>query len=137
LTIRRRRRRLGEDSGASSDIAFLLIIYFIVIAGFNVNRGFIMNLPARDSTRLILREELLRFELDGAGSLFYRGKPLDRGGAEREIRAAVAERPNLAVILTVDPRAPWQEVVSFVELAQKLAVVSFSFTMQGAGGAGP
>jgi biopolymer transport protein ExbD len=130
LTIRRRERPPGQDSGASSDIAFLLIIYFIVIAGFNVNRGFIMNLPARDSTRLIQKDDLLRFELDGGGSLFFRGEPTDAGGAEREIRAAVAGNPNLAVVLTVDPRSPWQEVVAFVELAQKLSVDSFSFSMK-------
>jgi biopolymer transport protein ExbD len=133
LKIRRRKRERGEDSGASSDIAFLLIIYFIVIAAFNVNRGFIMNLPAKDSTRLILREDLLRFELDGGGALFFRGEAMDRGKAEGEIRSAIALRPNLAVVLTVDPQSPWQEVVSFVELAQRLSVESFSFTMKGEG----
>jgi biopolymer transport protein ExbD len=33
-------------------------------------------------------------------------------------------------MLTVDGDAPWQAVVSFVELAQRLEVESFSFTMK-------
>jgi biopolymer transport protein ExbD len=130
MKLNRKKRRGIEDSSASSDIAFLLIIYFIVIAGFNVNKGFLMNLPAKNSTRLILKEDLLRFELDRSGSLLYQGNALDYGTAEREIRSAVAAHPNLAVLLTVDSEAPWQRVVSFVELAQKLAVESFSFTMK-------
>jgi biopolymer transport protein ExbD len=130
MKLNRRKRRGFEDTSASSDIAFLLIIYFIVIAGFNVNKGFLINLPAKDSTRLILKDDLLRFELDRSGALLFQGEPLDHATAEREIRNAVASRPNLAVILTVDGSAPWQQVVSFVELAQRLEVESFSFTMK-------
>ncbi|MDR2661464.1 MAG: biopolymer transporter ExbD [Treponema sp.] len=130
MKLHRRKRRGFEDTSASSDVAFLLIIYFIVIAGFNINKGFLMTLPAKDSTRLILKEDLLRFDLDGAGNLLYQGSFLDRGLAEREIRGAIAAHPNLAVILTVDAEAPWQAVVSFVELAQKLDVETFSFTMK-------
>jgi biopolymer transport protein ExbD len=130
MKLKRRIRRGFNDSSASSDIAFLLIIYFIVIAGFNVNKGFLMNLPAKDSTRLILRDDLLRFELNAAGELVYQNRIRDMAFAAREIRGAAAANPNTAVILTIDPRSPWQRVVSFVELAQDLNIDSFSFTMK-------
>jgi biopolymer transport protein ExbD len=129
VKIKRRKGKEAGDSSASSDIAFLLIIYFIVIAGFNVNKGFLLNLPTRDSTRLVLKEDLLRYYLDGNGNLVRDGVAEDLAGAREEIRAAVASRPNLALLLTVDPRTPWQQVVSFVELAQDLEVDSFSFVM--------
>jgi biopolymer transport protein ExbD len=131
MTIRRRKRTRYEDSSALSDLAFLLIIYFIVIAGFNVNKGFLMTLPARDSTRFILKDDLLRYELDGSGRLLFQGEMRNDAAAEQEIRSALSSNPNLAVVLTVDPQTPWQRVVSFVELAQKLQVDSFSFTMKG------
>ena len=130
MKIKRKKRGLYADSGASSDLAFLLIIYFLVIAGFNVNIGFLMNLPARDSTRLILRDDLMRFEMDSEGKLFYQGNEMELSEAERGIRTAVAGNPNLAVVLLIDGQAPWQQVVFFVELAQKLQVESFSFNMR-------
>jgi biopolymer transport protein ExbD len=129
MTLKREKRSPVEAPGASSDIAFLLIIYFIVIAGFNINKGFLMTLPARNSTRFILKEDLLRFELDREGGVLFQGEALDYAGAEGIIRSAAAEHPNLAVVLTVPPEAPWQGVVSFVELAQRLEVDSFSFAM--------
>jgi biopolymer transport protein ExbD len=126
-----RKKRPGADgSSASSDIAFLLIIYFIVIAGFNVNKGFLMNLPAKDSSRLILKEDLLRFELDDTGNIIFQGNTVGRAEAEQTIRAGISGNPNIAVILTISPKAPWQQVVSFVESAQKLRIDSFSFTMK-------
>jgi biopolymer transport protein ExbD len=130
MKLHRRARKRPEDTAALSDLAFLLIVYFIVIAGFNVNKGFLLNLPAKDSTRLILKDDLLRFEFDDAGTLLYRDTEVDMVIAENEIRASVAAHPNLAVILTVAPATPWQQVVSFVELAQRLEVDSFSFTMK-------
>ena len=133
MKIKRRGRFKPEDTSASSDVAFLLIIYFLVIAGFNINQGFLMNLPAKDSTRLILRDDLMRFEMDGNGALFYQGDQLILSEVERDIRAAVAGHPNLAVVLSIDGQAPWQQVVYFVELAQKLNVDSFSFNMKGPG----
>ena len=118
------------ETSASSDLAFLLIIYFLVIAGFNISQGFLMNLPARDSVRHIPRDDLMRFEMDAGGTVFYHGRELSIPAAEREIRGAVAGNPNLAVVLLIDGEAPWQQVVLFVELAQKLRVDSFSFNIR-------
>ncbi|MDR1898662.1 MAG: biopolymer transporter ExbD [Treponema sp.] len=125
----RRNGQLPGDSSASSDLAFLLIIYFIVIAGFNVNRGFLMNLPARDSTRLVKSEDLLRFDMERSGALIFRGERRDLADAEGIIRSAAASNPNIALLLRIDPAAAWQQVVSFVELARNLEVDSFSFSM--------
>jgi biopolymer transport protein ExbD len=130
MKLMRKKRNEFESSSASSDVAFLLIIYFIVIAGFNVNKGFLMNLPAKDSTRLILKEDLLRFELDDSGRILYQGEVRSSAETEGAIRSAVSGNPNLAVLLSISPDAPWQQVVSFVELAQKLSVDSFSFVMK-------
>ncbi|MDR0376706.1 MAG: biopolymer transporter ExbD [Spirochaetaceae bacterium] len=130
MNLTRKKRKGFDDSSASSDIAFLLIIYFIVIAGFNINKGFLMNLPAKDSTRRILMEDLLRFELDDTGRILYQGEALPAAAVEGAIRSAVNANPNIAVLLTISPGAPWQQVVSFVELAQKLSVDSFSFRIK-------
>ena len=129
MRFKRPKRNPTVETCASSDMAFLLIIYFLVIAGFNVNMGFIMNLPARNSTRLILKEDLMRFDMDSRGNIIYQETPISLQTAEREIRQAIAVHPNLAVVLSIDSHAPWQQVVLFVELAQKLEVDSFSFNM--------
>jgi biopolymer transport protein ExbD len=129
MNLRRKKRTGYPEHCAASDVAFQLIIYFLVITGFNVNEGFVMSLPAKDSVRLIQRGDLLRFDMDSQGTILYEGTVMDRSVVENEIRLAIQEQPELAVILTIDPAAPWQQVVSFVELAQKLEVQSFSFRM--------
>ena len=117
------------ETCAASDMAFLLIIYFIVIAGFNINMGFIINLPARESTRLILREDLLRFSIEADGRLIYNNNSIEISEAENLIRSAKTANPDIAVMLSIDPEALWQRVVVFVELAQDLQIEAFSFSM--------
>lgn len=127
----KRKSKIGFiESAATNDIAFLLIIYFMVIAGFNINKGFLMNLPAKDSTRLILRDDLLRFNIDSEGNIISDEQTVDVQEAKELIAAAQNANPNLAVILTIDGQAPWQQVVSFVEIAQTQKIDSFSFAMK-------
>jgi biopolymer transport protein ExbD len=130
MKITRRKKNEFLESSAASDLAFLLIIYFLVIAGFNINKGFIITLPAKDSTRMILKEELLRFEMDSNGEVSHNEEILNIPKAKTIIQTAQKENPNIAVIITIDSKAKWQNVVSFVELAQDLQIDSFSFSMK-------
>jgi biopolymer transport protein ExbD len=130
MNLKRKKKQIAENSSSTSDIAFLLIIYFIIIAGFNINKGFLMNLPAKDSSRLILKEELIRFDMEADGSIVHEGETIGVPRAKSLIQKAQTLNPNIAVIITIDGQAVWQNVVSFVELAQDLKIDSFSFSMK-------
>ena len=82
--IRRQPRRNIEDSsssGALNDLSFLLIIFFIVIAGFNVNKGFLLNLPSKDKPIVVNTNDILKCELDESGALFLDGQEIKTGGS--------------------------------------------------------
>ena len=130
MKIKRPKKHSFLESCAASDLAFLLIIYFIVIAGFNINKGFLMNLPAKDSSRMILKEDLIRFEMDSLGRIIYEEEVINIPRAQSLIYSAQSVNPDIAVIITIDGQAHWQNVVSFVELAQELKIESFSFSMK-------
>jgi len=130
MIIPRRKKTGFLETCAASDLAFLLIIYFLVIAGFNISKGFIINLPAKDSARLILRDELIRFDMDSNGEIIYSGEIININNARSVIYSAQTVNPNIAVIITISSKAKWQNVVSFVELAQDLQIDSFSFSMK-------
>jgi len=130
MKLKRSSSGIFIQSAAISDLAFLLIIYFMVIAGFNINTGFLLNLPDRDSTMFINREYLIRFEMDQNGRIIYEEQVIDIYQAENLIRTAVRNNPNIAAIITIDGQASWQYLVSFVELVQDLQIDSFSFSMK-------
>ena len=130
MKIKHLKKHFFDNSSALSDLAFLLIIYFIVIAGFNVNMGFLINLPSEDSVRSMLREDLILFEMDGNGNILYEGEAIDIYNAKILIQTAKRYNPNIALKITIDGKAQWQNIVSFVELAQDVEIDSFYFSMK-------
>lgn len=133
MNIRRRIRHFDDpsNSGALNDLAFLLIIYFIVIAGFQVHQGFLLNLPQKNSATWIQRSDLLRVVLDSHGALSIEGDSIDKHGFETAIINMKKQRPNLTVRLEVDPETPYGFVIGIVEIVQKLHVENFSFAING------
>ena len=133
-------RRGNDDpanSGALNDLVFLLIIYFIIIAGFNINKGFLMNLPDRDKPRIVQKEELLRVSLAADGSLYHNGKVLTVEGLEKEVKAQLSEYPNTTLVLMIHPDTPYQKVVDVIHSVRILKIENFSFLMEEPGGAMP
>jgi biopolymer transport protein ExbD len=129
LRTRRRARVDVAESGALSDIAFLLIIFFIVIAVFNINSGFLLGLPRRNAVTTVQSDDLLRVAVSADNTLIVDGRPLEA----EELRAAVLarrqRRPNMTLVVAMHPDASYQSLVSLVELARMTDVDNFSFRM--------
>lgn len=120
------------ESGSLSDLAFLLIIYFIVIAGFAVNEGYLLRLPTKGSQRVVNVQDLVKLRLDATGGLALNGTAITVEAADAELRAAVTAKPNLTVLLSIHPDCPWQNVVDVISAAQRNEVENFSFKSEAA-----
>ncbi len=131
--IRRQPRRNIEDSsssGALNDLSFLLIIFFIVIAGFNVNKGFLLNLPSKEKPLVVNSNDILKCELDESGALFLDGKKIKMEELSHKISAKLKSQPNMTFLLTINPETHYQKVIDVVSAIRKLKVENFSFRMK-------
>lgn len=131
--IRRQPRRNVEDSsssGALNDLSFLLIIFFIVIAGFNVNKGFLLNLPSKEKPLVVNSNDILKCELDESGALFLDGKKIKMEELSHKISAKLKSQPNMTFLLTINPETHYQKVIDVVSAIRKLKVENFSFRMK-------
>lgn len=117
------------ESGVLSDLAFLLIIFFIVIAVFNVNMGFVLGLPKKDSKRLVNVKDIIKVELNEDGSISAAGEIYSLDQLKEEISAALIPQPNLTFLLNIHPDVTYQAVIEIIELVRQLEVDNFSFTL--------
>ncbi len=132
--IRLMKKRKPDDpanSGALNDLSFILIIFFIVIAGFNINKGFLLNLPDREKPRVVKTRELLVATLDANGTLLLDGKPVSAEALRRETEAVQKESPNCTFLLQIHPDTQYQSVISVIHDIRTLKVENFSFRMTG------
>ena len=119
----------SSSSGALNDLSFLLIIFFIVIAGFNVNKGFLLNLPVKDKPRIVKTDDLMKCKLTSDGSILLDGKSLSIEELRTSISEKKAEWPNMTFLLLIDSETEYQHVVDIIYEIKQLKVENFSFKM--------
>jgi biopolymer transport protein ExbD len=129
LRTRRRARVDVAESGALSDLAFLLIIFFIVIAVFNINSGFLLGLPQRNSVTTVQSDDLMRVAVSAEDRLELDGEYVDASTLRSAILGRRQRQPNMTLVVTLHPEASYQSLVSLVELARIADVDNFSFRM--------
>ncbi len=127
---KKKKKRIDiADSGALSDLAFLLIIFFIVIAVFNVNKGFMLGLPKKNSTKVVNINDIVKVHLENNGELTVKGETIEISRLESDIEVLLQKSPNLTFMLKIEPEVPYQHVVRIIEIVRKLSVDNFSFSM--------
>ena len=130
--IKRFVRHSTEDAGSSgslNDLSFLLIIFFIVIAGFNVNKGFLLNLPSKDKPIVVNTDDIFKCNLSNDGKIFLDGEEIPMEELAVKIEEKLIRWPNMTFLLTINPETPYQNVVDVISTIRKLKVENFSFKM--------
>ncbi|HVS02512.1 MAG TPA: biopolymer transporter ExbD [Thermoanaerobaculia bacterium] len=98
-----------------ADIAFLLIIYFMVTTTFTATRGLDFGLPKDDDTpREIEREDSVHIHVQPVG-LVVDGKPMQLEDVLDYLKPRLERNPMKPVIVQTDPQAPYGNMVSVLD----------------------
>lgn len=116
------RRTLPAEIPTSSmaDVAFLLIIFFLVASFYSVTRGIQFSLPKHDEAALTAEPEAaVLIEIASNGSLNVDNKPMTLGDVKGYLAARLQRNPTKSVILQTSLDAPYQAMTDvFDELRQ-------------------
>ncbi len=126
------KRRSFDDPGSSgslNDLSFLLIIFFIVIAGFNTTKGFLITLPDSSHPRLVHQEDLMRCTLQNSGAIILDGKEVSLEDLGSQVQSKHEKYPNMTFLLVIGSDVQYQSVVDIIHEIRRLDVENFSFRM--------
>lgn len=125
------RRNIDDpgSSGSLNDLSFLLIIFFIVIAGFNTNKGFLLTLPDTSRPRLVHQEDLMRCTLESSGLIVLDGQTVSLDELQTLVSSRRASFPNMTFLLVIGSETPYQNVIDIIHEIRRLDVENFSFRM--------
>ena len=113
--------RKRRDLGQPSDIAFLLIIFFLLLAGINTTQS--IALHTRASKEAQQDTVVLQVLLTQQGTLQLEGEsysPFD---------FAMKLTPNTTLHLQVEAETSWQQVVDLLSLTEQRQIAGLSLTM--------
>jgi len=117
VKIKRRRRVDDEISFAStSDIAFLLLIFFMVSTIFNVEQGLPMALPGQASeTARVPQKNLLKILVASNNLVSLDEQVYPVPAIEGEVRRRLLENPKLIIQVEMHPEAFYGTMVDVLD----------------------
>ena len=126
--LRVRRTRLAElELSSTSDIAFLLLIFFLSTAVFASQSGLSFLLPPAGRAPVARADASVLVRLDAAGGIAADGAAVTAHALTGWARERLAQAPDRLFIVEVDPRCPYEELVAALDALRRAAVRRVSF----------
>ena len=107
-------------TSSMADIAFLLIIYFMVTATFAATRGLDFALPKDDDTPPVVeKEDSVLIEIQPDGRLVVDQKPMEGSEILEYLEPKLQRNPKKPVIIRPMPESPYGEMVAVFDILRQ------------------
>ncbi len=125
-------------TASTADIAFLLIIFFMVSTHFRTERGLRINLPKAEMTeRILKRRNVAAIWIDANGKMTINDNWVNLATITGLMAEKVIENPELVVLLQADKDVKYGFVTDVLEALKDARALKITFaTSYGKGGGG-
>jgi biopolymer transport protein ExbD len=125
-----RNQKVSNNVPTSSmaDIAFLLLIFFMVTTIFKMEDGLPVTLPRAETAQKQKREKIMHIWIDGAGNISINDRLVQINQIEDIMVTMLSERPDLITAFNADDRAPYGVVSEVMEGLKDANAIRVSFT---------
>lgn len=107
-------------TSSMADIAFLLIIYFMVSSTFSATRGLDFNLPKDDDkSQVVEREDSVLIEITANGQVIVDQKAMELGAVLEYLKPKLENNPKKPVIIKPAPEAPYGRMVEVFDVLRQ------------------
>jgi biopolymer transport protein ExbD len=111
-----------------ADIAFLLIIFFMVTTIFKLEEGLPISLPRTQAGEKIPREKIAHVWIDDIGNIAIDDLIVGMTEVEPMVLAKLRENPSLIIAFNADENTPYGVMDEAMEQLKRANALSVSFT---------
>ncbi len=133
-------RKIAEPNiptASTGDIAFLLIIFFMVATHFRTERGLKVNLPQAEMTeRILKRRNVAAVWIDATGRMTVNDNWVNPAMITSLMSEKVIENPELVVLLQADKDVKYGFVTDVLEALKDARAYKVTFATSYAKGGG-
>ncbi|MCU0845389.1 MAG: biopolymer transporter ExbD [Spirochaetes bacterium] len=104
-----------------ADIAFILLVFFILTSTIDIERNIPVALPGARSTESGSKK-YFHVWIDAGGDCFVRGGRMDRGGLYRAAKYRAADNPDVRAMIGADANLPYRRVNEAMETLRDAGV---------------
>ena len=113
---KKRRFKGGEiPTSSMADIAFLLLIFFLVTTTIDMDKGLGMVLPAEGEELEINKKNILNCLINSRGNLLLRGEVVELKNLSKTIRQKLAENDKLVISVKAHKASSYKDYVRVID----------------------
>jgi biopolymer transport protein ExbD len=118
--IGKRKRTVDEvNSSSMADIAFLLLVFFLVTTTISMDKGINIILPAEGSNKDVNKEDIINVVLAADGSIVFDEKQKKLTEIKSLIENEIRKNNNMIFSIKTSPRSDYQDYVSLLDEFKK------------------
>ena len=113
-----RRSRVSEEipNSSLSDIAFLLLIFFMVSTVFAIEEGLLLQLPSQEGVvKKIARKNIMRISVYPDGNVTIDDEPVTIDVIRARVEQATAESEKIIIVVETHPEARYGSMIDVLD----------------------
>ena len=112
----KRRFRGGEiPTSSMADIAFLLLIFFLVTTTIDIDKGLCLVLPAEGETIEIKKKNILNCLINSSGMVLLGGEPVNLKDVSRIVKEKLRENNKLIISVKTHEKTRYKDYVAIID----------------------
>jgi biopolymer transport protein ExbD len=114
-------------TSSMADIAFLLLVFFMVTTVLKLEEGLPISLPKAEAAQDIPRENVIHIWVDRAGTISINDMLVPIPAVEGIVAQRIRANPGIIVAFNTDERAPYGVMNDIMEQLKRASAVRVSF----------
>ncbi|MEC7854153.1 MAG: biopolymer transporter ExbD [Candidatus Neomarinimicrobiota bacterium] len=116
MAKQKRRFKGGEiPTSSMADIAFLLLIFFLVTTTIDMDKGLGMVLPAEGEEMEINKKNILNCLINSTGNVLLGGEAVDIKNLARAVRQKIAQNDKLVISVKAHNASRYEDYVRVID----------------------
>ena len=127
----KRKRKVDEvNSSSMADIAFLLLIFFLVTTTISMDKGINIILPAEGSEVKVDKNNIVNIAMNDKGQILIDNEPKLLIDVKRIVEKKIRDNPDFIFSVSTHERTKYQDYISLLDELKKARATKISIANQ-------
>ncbi len=121
------RRKPPEEAeiptASMADIAFLLIVFFMVTTVFARDKGLKILLPEKGQKAVVSKGKVIEVSINDQGTLFLGDQQVTMAQLKSGILQELAKKPDKVVVIKTNIDAPYERMINVFDVVKQIPQV--------------
>ena len=125
--IKKQRRPMQEiNSSSMADIAFLLLVFFLVTTTISMDKGISLVLPSEGNELEVNKKNIVNILMNESGKVLLDDKPIKVKTIRGIVEGKLAKNPNLIFSVQTHPRTKYQDYLNILDQLKEAKATKIS-----------